>query len=76
MALVSAFLDRLADDLEMQQAYDECNEDLMNEYEDGLDDEQKRLIRYGTPAEVRDYLMNVEEVANPHVYILRMLPPR
>lgn len=73
MGLVADFLDRLADDVEFARSYDLCTEDVMNEF--GLDEDQKKLIRDGTPQEVREYLMGTEQIGNPHVYILRMLPP-
>lgn len=72
MGLVADFLDKLADDADFARSYDLCTEDVMDEF--GLDPDQKTLIRDGSPREVRDYLMQVEEIGNPHVYVLRMLP--
>jgi hypothetical protein len=72
MAKVSDFLDALADSKELQVRYDKCTDEPMDEF--GLDEDQKNLIRYGTPQEVRDYIAN-EELLEDAVYILRMLPP-
>jgi hypothetical protein len=72
MAKVSDFLDRLADETELQARYDKCTDEPMDEF--GLTDEQKNLIRYGSPQEVRDHIAN-EEKLDDAVYILRMLPP-
>lgn len=72
MAKVSDFLDRLADETELQARYDKCTDEPMDEF--GLTEEQKNLIRYGTPQEVRDHIAN-EEKLDDAVYILRMLPP-
>jgi hypothetical protein len=77
MAKVSDFLDRLADDTDLQARYDKCTDDPMDEF--GLDDGQKDLIRYGTTQEVRDYI--ADELAGQEdsvavVYVVRMLPPR
>ena len=72
MAKVSDFLDRLADETELQARYDKCTDEPMDEV--GLTEEQKNLIRYGSPQEVRDHIAN-EEKLDDAVYILRMLPP-
>jgi hypothetical protein len=72
MAKVSDFLDRLADETELQARYDKCTDEPMDEF--GLTEEQKNLIRYGSPQEVRDHIAN-EEKLDDAVYILRMLPP-
>lgn len=72
MAKVSEFLDLLADDVEVQKRYDKCTDEPMDEF--GLTEEQKDKIRYGTPAEVRDWILNEEKLEDA-VYILRMLPP-
>jgi hypothetical protein len=72
MAKVSDFLDALADSKELQARYDKCTDEPMDEF--GLDEDQKNLIRYGTPQEVRDHIAN-EEMLEDAVYILRMLPP-
>jgi hypothetical protein len=71
VAKVSEFLDLLADDVEVQRRYDRCTDEPMDEF--GLTEEQKDKIRYGTPAEVRDWIQNEEKLADA-VYILRMLP--
>jgi hypothetical protein len=72
MAKVSDFLDQLADETELQARYDKCTDEPMDEF--GLTEEQKNLIRYGSPQEVRDHIAN-EEKLDDAVYILRMLPP-
>jgi hypothetical protein len=72
MAKVSDFLDRLADETELQARYDKCTDEPMDEF--GLTEDQKNLIRYGSPQEVRDHIAN-EEKLDDAVYILRMLPP-
>lgn len=80
MAKVSDFLDRLADDPDLQVRYDKCTDDPMDEF--GLDDTQKDLIRYGTPQAVRAYIegelayeADSADQADPvvKVYVLRML---
>ena len=74
MANISDFLTELAQDPRMQAEYDKCTDTPMDEF--GLTDEQKDLIRYGSPEEVRDAIEG-EGSDNPiRVYILRMLPPR
>jgi hypothetical protein len=74
MAKVSDFLDQLAVDRELQIAYDKCTDEPMDAF--GLDEDQKNLIRYGSPQEVREYLMSEHETqAAMVVYIIRMLPP-
>jgi hypothetical protein len=72
MAKISDFLDLLVEDTEVQKRYDRCTDEPMDEF--GLDEEQKDLVRYGTPQQVRDYIAN-EEQLDDAVYILRMLPP-
>jgi hypothetical protein len=72
MAKVSEFLDLLADDVEVQNRYDKCTDEPMDAF--GLTEVQKDKIRYGTPAEVREWILNEEELEDA-VYILRMLPP-
>jgi hypothetical protein len=74
MGVVADFLDRLAIEVQLQVDFGTRSQEVMAE--NGIDDPKVQdLIRYGSPGEVRQYLMEVEGIGNPHVYVLRMLPP-
>lgn len=72
MAKIADFLDLLVNEPGVAARYDKCTDEPMDEF--GLDEEQKDLIRYGSPAEVRDRIEQESEIEDA-VYILRMLPP-
>ena len=76
MPTIADFLTLLAEDPTKQAEYDKCTDTPMDEFD--LTDAQKDLIRYGSPQEVRDAIMDEGGGADQAVivYILRMLPPR
>jgi len=72
MAKIADFLDLLVNEPEVATRYDICTDDPMDEF--GLDEDQKKLIRYGSPAEVKEAIERESDIEDA-VYILRMLPP-
>ena len=70
MANISDFLDRLAEDEDLQREFELHPKKVMDE--DGLDPEQQALILGGDIAEIRSAIQT--ETGSDRVYLIKMRP--